>query len=445
MRLSISNTTATKVISVTNVAPAKPYLNINGYYVPVTTATIAGTKVKIQSGTVTYRACEYQSGYYNTTSAAVGNLSSTTALTRVSTSGTTYLTRLSTSGTNYGTRASTSGTSYATRASTSGTTYLTRLSTSGTSYATRASTSGTTYLTRLSTSGTNYGTRASTSATLFTSSTHSAFNAEFQKFQVISSNHGGKKTFTYTYGVYASLTGATGPGYVASEARGTIDGPSVRANYVKFKLTQNVNTNSIIFSIVNGARQTASGYTSAVTANLPNVLSSFITAAPQVAIHSNGEMVYATSSTHKILPWVTSTSNMKYYTYTNSDKLTLGQISVGVSCVQSRWSTQLLIGGRYTSMSMTNYTYTSFFYQERLVPTYATRASTSGTTYLTRLSTSGTNYGTRASTSATIYLTRLSTSGTNYGTRASTSATIYLTRASTSGTTYLTRLFYFRN
>ena len=146
MRLQVVSSNSTYYWSVTNAAPAKPYLQISNQYLPLTTATRSGVKLKIQSGNATYRAAVYESGYYNTTSNAVGNLSSTTALTRASTSGTTYLTRASTSGTNYGTRASTSA-------------YLTRASTSGTSYGTRASTSG--YLTRASTSGTNYGTRSS--------------------------------------------------------------------------------------------------------------------------------------------------------------------------------------------------------------------------------------------------------------------------------------------
>lgn len=412
MRLSISNATATKVISVTNVAPAKPYLNINGYYVPLTTATIAGTKVKIQSGTVTYRACEYQSGYYNTTSAAVGNLSSTTALTRVSTSGTTYLTRLSTSGTNYGTRASTSGTSYATRASTSGTTYLTRLSTSGTSYATRASTSGTTYLTR-----------ASTSATLLTSSSLSAFNASFYKvIKSLATYAKGASTMTSSqmYGRSTTTYGGSGAGYLVSEGRGTMDAPSARANYIKFKLTQNLNLGYQEFYI-NG--------TSTVACNSTYITSKaytpFLTSAPQVNVHANGSVIYATSSNNLALPWIAATANCKYYTSLNGAS-TLGNFT-GVSIGTSSSTTR---GAGVTSMvSFTCYNVTNFFYQERLVPSYATRASTSGT-----------SYGTRASTSATIYLTRLSTSGTNYGTRASTSATIYLTRASTSGTTYLTRL-----
>ena len=125
MRLQVANSTTTVYYSVTNAVPAKPYLPIasgaNTYYLPFTTATLAGIKLKAQSGNATYRACIYQSGYYNTTSSAVGNLSSTTALTRASTSAT--LTRASTSAT-------------LTRASTSAT--LTRSSISG--YATGSST-----------------------------------------------------------------------------------------------------------------------------------------------------------------------------------------------------------------------------------------------------------------------------------------------------------------
>ena len=109
MRLQVVSSNSTYYWSVTNAAPAKPYLQISNQYLPLTTATRAGIKLKVQSGNTTYRAAVYESGYYNTTSAAVGNLSSTTALTRASTSGTTYLTRLSTSGTNYGTRASLRG------------------------------------------------------------------------------------------------------------------------------------------------------------------------------------------------------------------------------------------------------------------------------------------------------------------------------------------------
>ena len=152
MRLQVANSTTTMYYSVTNAVPAKPYLPItsgaNTYYLPLTTASLAGIKLKVESGTLTYRAMTYQSGYYNTTSAAVGNLSSTTALTRSSTSAT--LTRSSTSATL--TRSSTSAT--LTRSSTSAT--LTRSSTSAT--LTRSSTSAT--LTRSSISG--YATGSST-------------------------------------------------------------------------------------------------------------------------------------------------------------------------------------------------------------------------------------------------------------------------------------------
>ena len=94
MRLRVISSDSTYYWSVTNAAPAKPYLQISNQYLPLTTATISGVKFKVQSGNTSYRACVYQSGYYNTTSSAVGNLSSTTALTRKSTSG--YETAVST-------------------------------------------------------------------------------------------------------------------------------------------------------------------------------------------------------------------------------------------------------------------------------------------------------------------------------------------------------------
>lgn len=87
MRLQVISSNSTYYWSVTNAAPAKPYLQISNQYLPLTTATISGVKFKVQSGNTSYRACVYQSGYYNTTSSAVGNLSSTTALTCSSTSG----------------------------------------------------------------------------------------------------------------------------------------------------------------------------------------------------------------------------------------------------------------------------------------------------------------------------------------------------------------------
>ena len=87
MRLQVISSNSTYYWSVTNAAPAKPYLQISNQYLPLTTATISGVKFKVQSGNTSYRACVYQSGYYNTTSSAVGNLSSTTALTTKSTSG----------------------------------------------------------------------------------------------------------------------------------------------------------------------------------------------------------------------------------------------------------------------------------------------------------------------------------------------------------------------
>ena len=409
MRLSISNATATKVISVTNVAPAKPYININGYYVPVTTATIAGTKVKIQSGTVTYRACEYQSGYYNTTSAAVGNLSSTTALTRASTSGTNYGTRASTSGTNYGTRASTSGTSYLTRASTSGTNYGTRASTSGTSYLTRASTSGTSYLTRASTSGTTYLTRASTSATI-TNYTYTSSNASSLKiteyYQMQSrANWSDKLTLTAQY-------------YTINPVVGKITPANVRVNNFAFSITNSAGT----LSMKSGGN--VSYNRSTITFGSPT--------AGRVLTNQNSGTIKASSSQGGY-PWYTAVVNVyRYESTVAANKLNATGVFRGLS-------TSLVAA--YATGTLFNMT--EVYYSENLVastwPTYQTRASTSGTNYGTRASTSGTSYLTRASTSGTSYLTRASTSGTTYLTRASTSGTSYLTRASTSGTTYLTR------
>ena len=85
MRLQVISSNSTYYFSVTNVAPAKPYLQISNQYLPLTTATRAGVKLKVQSGNATYRALVYESGYYNTTSSIPGSMSSTTALTRAST------------------------------------------------------------------------------------------------------------------------------------------------------------------------------------------------------------------------------------------------------------------------------------------------------------------------------------------------------------------------
>lgn len=79
-------TTSSTSYSLTNAAPAKPYLQIQTgttkWYLPLTTATVAGTRLSIKSGTSTYRPLVYST--YKTTSTAVGNMSSTTALTKES-------------------------------------------------------------------------------------------------------------------------------------------------------------------------------------------------------------------------------------------------------------------------------------------------------------------------------------------------------------------------
>ena len=358
MRLQVVSSNSTYYWSVTNAAPAKPYLQISNQYLPLTTATRSGVKLKIQSGNATYRAAVYESGYYNTTSNAVGNLSSTTALTRASTSGTTYLTRASTSGTNYGTRASTSGTTYLTRASTSGTNYgtrastsayLTRASTSGTSYGTRASTSG--YLTRASTSGTNYGTRSSlvsTAPAILLLSSKSELQGAGVKGAIVQVS-------------LANITYSTST--ILSQAR----------NSTSVLLTYNL-SNSAIRTIT---------YTKTATNGYPGGNKTY-----------TGNMAFAksTSYTGRTAGKTYATPPLpmdliKYTTINEAHGGSVMQVYVTYSSVIGAFS--------------------------------STRASTSGTTYLTRASTSG--YLTRASTSGTTYLTRASTSGTNYGTRASTS------------------------
>lgn len=54
MRLSISNMTATKTYTLQGSAPSKPYLNIGGYYLPLSTSVPSGLKLKVQSGNTVY-------------------------------------------------------------------------------------------------------------------------------------------------------------------------------------------------------------------------------------------------------------------------------------------------------------------------------------------------------------------------------------------------------
>ena len=441
MRLQVVSSNSTYYWSVTNAAPAKPYLQISNQYLPLTTATRSGVKLKVQSGNTTYRAAVYESGYYNTTSAAVGNLSSTTALTRASTSGTTYLTRLSTSGTNYGTRASTSGTTYLTCLSTSGTSYGTRASTSAT--LTRASTSATIYLTRASTSGTNYGTKVNTVSTPITSSTWNS-----------SATSAGRSYAWITHAEIYSYVGASGTAiHVLSS---TFNGFHSAFTVSKYDFVNN----GMTFKRFDTRNYTAirhySQYWSKpwqhnlwIYTNNATHSSSYTVTDIYSATTWNGSLMqlsYSGFGKTSPLQWI-STQNSYYNWYTTytagyngytatywrnytssldfTDSQTMvtnmynGSSYLGLMTVTARsFYDYDIVEVRFLDLS-TIATFSTSTNKATTGTTYLTRASTSGTSYATRTSASG--YATRASTSGTTYLTRLSTSGTNYGTRASTS------------------------
>lgn len=450
MDLKVSNSVTTKTYALTNVAPAKPYLNVSNSFLPITTNTTSGLKLKVTKNNNTYRALEYgtvsSSDTFYTSANVSDGLSSTTGLTRASTSGTTYLTRASTSGTNYGTRASTSNTVYGTRASTSGTNYGTRASTSATSYLTRASTSGTTYLTRASTSGQQTLTEYTSIVRSYIGYVSISFrNVAFESSKVSYSKS--KTTSSFLRTTQDQYYAFSGFSYITKGIR--FQASDIRKNDFQ-KITYD---KSIYYSYMNAAT--------------PNVGATNITYGKSTNIN-----VAATTSTYgwsgqsgyitipqaypnltytKYFPWDTGTYNafgMKprsYYSYTNGD------YAYGMArplLTSSYWgsTTSQTYAGSTKSSTMINTNAIGFVelhYSETLKPTtrvsYLTRASTSNTVYGTRASTSNTVYGTRASTSGTTYLTRASTSGTTYYTRVSTSGTTYLTRASTSGTNYGTR------
>lgn len=119
MYLKIANDTKTKSYRLTESAE-KPYIVVqtsksdgggtttSKSYLPLTTKPGTGLRMNIKSGTETYRPMEYKSASssetYYSSSENVGNLSSTTALTRESTSNTVYETVVKTTKTIYGTK-----------------------------------------------------------------------------------------------------------------------------------------------------------------------------------------------------------------------------------------------------------------------------------------------------------------------------------------------------
>lgn len=433
MDLKVSNSVTTKTYALTNVAPAKPYLNVSNSFLPLTTNTTSGLKLKVTKNNKTYRALEYgtvsSSDTFYTSANVSDGLSSTTGLTRASTSGTTYLTRASTSGTNYGTRASTSNTVYGTRASTSGTKYGTRASTSTTIYQTRASTSGTTYLTRASTSATQ-------TITEYTSSSKSILYLKQSSFS---------RVIKEVNNVYTSITI---PGYDAYGSTYQVtSGISFNANDIRNNNFQKITYSSRVSYNNSTYGKAGDAYTVSYT-NGNTRMSVFIagdSTTPGYATGVRGPIptAYPNLTSTKWFPWdegpyagfgnFSTFYNRKYHT---------GKFGTSVT----GWA-QPLLSVSYIGATATNASgygrMTELQYIETLNPTtraiYSTRASTSNTVYGTRASTSNTVYGTRASTSGTTYLTRASTSGTTYYTRVSTSGTTYLTRASTSGTNYGTR------
>jgi len=473
MRLRVISGTNTYYWSVTNAAPAKPYLQISNQYLPLTTVTRSGVKLKVQSGNATYRAAVYESGYYNTTSAAVGNLSSTTALTRASTSGTTYLTRASTSGTTYLTRASTSGTTYLTRASTSG--YATRVSTSG--YATRVSTSGygtkvntatfnttglKSYNSKLGNYGSTFGQRQYATLRYVRSWTNpkcTIYDVEQNNIYGVDINTQGDIPFigtegnSLTKGNYACLwqsgafTGefnaytrtnymwvyySNGYSYTTYSTTNTSRYTSAYAFYKDYgtRTFSFTNNTSLLFpfnsetysSYRMGTTSTtykpfaiyrqfnSAGYLRS-TSDYYNTSASTYTST--FTIYRMAGVANAINTTGQTETWRTST---KYVASKSGDSHR--ETFTYVWFTQTSFNIAEIYTSGNISSSSTNVVTTATLTRASTSATL-TRASTSAT--LTRASTSGTSYGTRASTSGTNYGTRASTSGTNYGTRASTS------------------------
>lgn len=387
MNLKVSNSIVTKTYTLTNQQPNKPYLNVGESYLPLTTSTKNGVKLKIQSGNNTYRPLEYgtvsSSDTFYTSANVSDGLSSTTGLTRTSTSGTTYLTRASTSNTVYGTRASTSGTTYLTRASTSGTTYLTRASTSGTTYLTRASTSGV------------------VSSTYYTESVAVDY---YQHYLVAS-------------GYYALPVSSSG--YYDQARFGNTS--SFWSNISK-SVTQYVS-----FRVNNSYTRTATYVTKYDRNSLYSSDNRH-----SVSYGHDGTYYVLAKTTNQLFPW-SPVGNYGFKSTTNSKS---AQSSLS-SCVQFSAGFGAY---EWCQTSNTNRTWSNTQQSTVIsVDIWFKPGSTYIASYLTRASTSNTVYGTRASTSNTVYGTRASTSNTVYGTRASTSGTTYYTRVSTSGTNYGTR------
>lgn len=408
-----SNSTATKTYTLTNQQPNKPYLNISGSYLPLTTATKSGLKLKVQSGNNTYRPLEYGSAsesntFYTTAADSVG-LSSTTALTRASTSATSYLTRASTSDTKYGTRASTSDTKYGTRASTSTTIYQTRASTSGTTYYTRASTSGQQILTE------------------YTSSTRSSLLSYKFNFNGLSITQNNTRSSTAINSYSATL-------YISDIVGGIIFNASDMRNNNFQKITYRTS-----YSRRGGTAYSVGGYTEIYPGHKSSTLTPGLYQMEQIysSAAASGRQ-YTTSFPNlmynKYFPWDSGpyTGTASYIVRSYKLNKINNTLAYGQAMPLLTWSTYGASRSYSTATYYQGYELTALHYYESILPT--TRVS-----YLTRASTSDTKYGTRASTSNTVYGTRTSTSGTTYLTRASTSGTTYLTRASTSGTAYGTR------
>ena len=123
MRLSAYNSTASTTYTLTEVQPNKPYLAVSNSYLPLTTNTSQGVRMKIQSGTNSYRPMVYTSGSlesdYYTTSTDPGYMSSVSTLTRESVSTTTYGTQVTKTGEEYRTQVTKTSESYQTATSSS--------------------------------------------------------------------------------------------------------------------------------------------------------------------------------------------------------------------------------------------------------------------------------------------------------------------------------------
>lgn len=393
--------------SLTNAAPAKPYLqvvssNTTGY-LPLYAAnsSVAGPRLAVTSGTSTYRAKHYVTttvrSNYNTTSVGPGNMSSTTALTVLTVTKTTPITTKTTTSTSYHTTATVTSTSPVTASTTTNTKSETTKTTTSTSPITASTTTNTSKHTTKTTTGQTPRTAKTTTktgtVTDYTSQTKTSYSIELWRSSYRGSGNITSQSLVYFIeNANQTFTQFRPFGVEATKIRNNIVELSMTTSYTS--LVSRCSSGS--YKMIMGTTEQIIGTGEANVNTLPN-------------------KVISALSSKNARPWHTSVDSYSKY-------VIIGSKTESKQGIIHAHSSSSAFDGTWGIHWFTDITYLEDLLGQ-------TR-----NTYGTTVTTTGYDYGTTTTLTKTTPMTTKTTTNTSYHTTATVTKTTPVTTKTTTNT-----------